>query len=188
LCALRPVGEGASDLFFAIDEAMGEPKVFERFVRNFLRMRLPHATVRRVRRPWHDVMPRTMGAATLLPNLETDVVVETSTRVVVIETKCYRDVLREYHGVRRVHESHLYQLMAYLHNVRANLAGGRQVEGVLLYPKGAEALDEAWDIQGYPVRVCTLDLSCEWQDVAARLLEIGKQGAASPTLESRHGK
>lgn len=176
LCALRPVGAGGSDVFLAVDAAMGEPKVFERFVRGFLRRRLTSATVRRVRRPWHDATPKNSATAGLLPHLETDVVVETGTRVIVIETKCYRDVLREYRGRRRVREAHLYQLMAYLSNVRDTIAAGRQVEGVLLYPEGSEQLDACWDIQGYPVRVCTIDLSRDWREVAARLIEIGEQG------------
>jgi 5-methylcytosine-specific restriction enzyme subunit McrC len=186
LCALRPVGAGGRDLFLAVDAAVGEPKVFERFVRGFLRRRLTSATVRRVRGPWHDAIPRNSGTVGLLPHLETDVVVEMETRVIVIETKCYRDVLREYRGTRRVRESHLYQLMAYLNNVRDTIAAGRQVEGVLLYPEGAEPLDACWEIQGYPVRVCTIDLAQQWSEVATRLIEIGEQGGlAKVPLERR---
>jgi 5-methylcytosine-specific restriction enzyme subunit McrC len=176
IAATVPSGAGVDARFIEAELASPDSRLFERFVRNFLRRHLTDCNVTRYRRPWSDARPCTAAAETLLPTTETDVVLEYIGRKVVIDTKFYRETLREHRGSRRVREAHLYQLIAYLHNERLQSPPNERIEGVLLYPEMETELDVAWIIHGFPLRVRTIDLSASWRTIHEALLAIGREG------------
>ena len=61
-------------------------------------------------------------------------------------------------------------MFAYLANVRRE--PGQAVEGMLLYPTVDRELDLRYTMHGFPVRVATVNLAAEWEEVHARLLAL----------------
>ena len=178
LTDLRPVGPRGQAHFIDVDVDRVIHDVFERFVRNFLRRNLEEFDVRRTRRKWADAYAINEEARGLLPSLETDVVLRNTLRTIVIDTKFYSRTLREHRGVERAREGHLYQMLGYLHNMKRSGEFKGIIEGLLLYPAAQASIDAQWRIHGFPVRLCTLDLSGSWQRVSEDLLDIARKGGA----------
>ena len=91
--------------------------------------------------------------------------------IVIVETKFTANQLQQHHGSESVRSDHLYQLFAYLLNA-AKHAPHRQVEGILLYPRTGRGPDVRCALHGHNVRVTTLNLNQEWQDVEKDLLAL----------------
>ena len=156
---------------FRADEVqMG--RVFEAFVRNFLRREQRAAVSSDVLR-WRGATATALAALPLLPVMRTDTTLTTPARRLVIDTKFYARPLAgsRFEGSRLL-APHLYQLLAYLRNQA--VAPGQRSEGMLLYPasaaSGALALD--YQLEGFRVQVRTLDLDQPWPQIRQALLEL----------------
>src|SRR5207237_3898447 len=110
--------------------------VFEDFVRNFYRVEQNHYHISRDRIAWDlTAEPSSDDAARLLPRMETDVTLRSSTRTLVIEAKYYRETVAQRYGGEALHSHNLYQLFSYLKNLETRVGPDTQAEGMLLYPK-----------------------------------------------------
>ena len=78
--------------------------------------------------------------------------------------------LRPRYDRQRLIAPHLYQLYAYLQNQQPT--PGQALEGILLYPAAAQAVDVRYTLGGHPVRVVTLNLHQPWSGIAADLLGL----------------
>lgn len=157
--------------FRADDVQMG--RVFEAFVRNFLRREQRTAAVSSDMLRWRGATATTPTALPLLPVMRTDTTLTTPTRRLVIDTKFYaRPLAGSRFAETRLLAPHLYQLLAYLRNQSAT--PNQQVEGMLLYPASAASGDLALDYQleGFRVQVRTLDLSLPWPQIRQTLLVL----------------
>jgi hypothetical protein len=45
-------------------------------------------------------------------------------------------------------------------------------EGILLYARSGLGLDEHWTLEGYPLRLFTIDLAQEWHRIRPALLRL----------------
>lgn len=176
LTELQPVGVGGKSLFLAVDVERVIHDVFERFLRSFLSRNQYRFGVSRVRRAWFDTVAENEAASKLLPEFVTDIVLREPRRTIVIDAKFYARTLREHRGIERAREAHLYQLLGYLHNMKRAQIFGDVIEGVLVYPRAEQGLDACWTIHGYPVRLCTVDLSQPWPAVAEEVLSLANRG------------
>lgn len=157
---------------FTADEVqMG--RLFEAFVRNFLRREQRDYAVSADVLRWRGAVATTAAALPLLPVMRTDVTLTDPLRRLVIETKFYREPL----GGSRFAEQkllapHLYQLLAYLRNHSAD--AGQTIEGLLLYPASSASgvLHLDYQLEGYRVRVRTLNLDQPWSRIHQELLGI----------------
>ena len=151
--------------------------LFQRFVRNFYARELRDVTVRGDRLEWNAV-PERPGDEDLLPVMETDITIESKTKIWIIDTKYYAEALHVRHEAPKLISGNLYQLFAYLKNA-AETRGGlyATAEGVLLYPQNGPALDHAYMISQHRMRACTVDLAADWRDIRDRLLGIVGTGA-----------
>lgn len=168
--------------FLRDDRAMA--RLFERFVRNFYRREQDRFRVRSERIEWQGVECLPADRA-FLPVMRTDVSLESPSRKIVIDTKYYGSTLQARFGKETVHSGNLYQLYAYLRNLRLTESPERSVEGVLLYPTVGTSLDLAYVIQGQRLRVATVDLAAEWPSVHETLLKFLRPCPvrASPPLQ-----
>ena len=106
-------------------------KVFENFVRNFFRIEQTQYSVKSERFDWQVVM--TTDSKDLLPQMETDTSLISSTRKIVIETKFVDGPVKAGRSEKETFRSgHLYQLNAYLSNLERR--DGRASDGILLCP------------------------------------------------------
>jgi 5-methylcytosine-specific restriction enzyme subunit McrC len=102
----------------------------------------------------------------------TDVTLTQTGRAIIMDAKYYKDALQTHHNARTVHSANLYQLMAYLRAEAASTARDHRVDGILLYPAGSQSLDLRYEIDGFSVRIYTLDLSQHWSAIEKDLLRL----------------
>lgn len=103
-----------------------------------------------------------------IPIMRTDLVLTGTDRVIIADAKYYADTLAERFGTSTVHSSHLYQLTAYMrHGAQA-----ARMAGLLLYPRTRKSVRIDVKLDGFPVRVATVNLDQGWEDVHRELLEL----------------
>lgn len=148
-------------------------KLFEEFVRNFYKCEQTQFEVEREDISW-DATPLTQNSRGLLPKMQTDISLTASDRKIVIDTKYYKEALQVSHHSHhaKLRASHLYQIHAYLSNLEKRGGVHQHCEGILLYPTVAQELNARYDIKGHRISVRTLDLSQEWPQIKAALLQM----------------
>ena len=152
-------------------------KLFEDFVTEFYRREQREFRVnpggRRIR--WDDGGTADHQRATI-PQMEGDVLLDSTARRIVMDTKYYGEALAGYRGARKLRSDHLYQLLAYLRNREATELGPRH-EGVLLYPMVGERLAIDLRLEGFSIQARSVDLGQPWPGIHREML--GLIGAAN---------
>lgn len=142
--------------------------LFQYFVFNFLRIECPNVSVFRENLQWAAESPSALAIA-LLPQMQTDISLIVGSRKIIIDTKYYTETLSQFYGAQSFHSDNLYQLVSYMKNAAYHW---EKVEGILLYPRVNQDLDEKLKILGMPLRIKTLDLTSPWQQIHAELLSL----------------
>ena len=123
-----------------------------------------------------------------LPRMQTDIVLRSPERTIILDTKFYKDPLDRRYGGERAKAGHLYQIFAYVTNWTAGAeVGGPEPEGWLLYAAVDGGFDYRFELMGRPVRVCSVDLGQEWRGIERGLKGLvgdGKGAGASPNVIS----
>lgn len=156
-------------------------KIFERAVGRFYAHHLRSSDGWSVRTgEWLDwpQQAATLGLAALLPRMQTDIVIERSSRRLVIDTKFTGILTSSARGTDRLRSNYLYQLYAYLRSQADRGGAHAQADGLLLHPALNLHLDEAVTIQGHRIRFATLDLMAPTAVIEARLLQLAKDSVA----------
>ena len=104
----------------------------------------------------------------LVPGMKADLVLESSHRRVIIDTKFYRTVLPG----GKLSSSNLYQLVAYLRNRQATLSDGPHHEGILLYARPGKSVRADVRLEGFRVRARTVDLNRPWREIHQAMLAV----------------
>lgn len=108
-----------------------------------------------------------------IPRMQADLILESSHRRIVLDTKFYRDTLGGRGSAGKLHSNNLYQLLAYLRNREAGDPDeSRRHEGILLYPQVDERLRVDVRLEGFRVQACTVNLNADWRDIHDEMLEI----------------
>ena len=111
------------------------------------------------------------GSMQFLPNMKTDISLESNNQKIIIDTKFYKDSLMTgQYGNRRIQSGNLYQIVSYLENVKYDQ--NKSLEGILLYPTVDESLDLKYDYRGKQVSIKTINLNQNWKDLSTDLLNI----------------
>lgn len=143
--------------------------LFQRFVFNFLRREQSSYVVRSLRLHWRFAgEPEHLSR---LPHMQTDVVLRSPTRTIVIDTKYYREPFAGRFQRKKIRAQHLYQIRTYMRSLEQKF--GERVDGMLLYA----AAEEEFDLHFYEesrrtLRVTSLNLNQPWQGVAQALREL----------------
>jgi 5-methylcytosine-specific restriction enzyme subunit McrC len=99
-----------------------------------------------------------------------------SGQIVILDTKFTAGSLVENQWGKPVYDSsHLYQLYAYLRSQEQLSDAYRSAVGILLYPAVEGQLLESVELQGHRIRIESVDLAAEWQEVERKLLELLEQ-------------
>lgn len=111
-------------------------------------------------------------APAFLPQLCTDITLEHSDRMLIIDAKCYGRILGTHHDKEILSPANLNQIQSYV--MHAAYGTGLDVQGMLLYAltENEDARHESWDEIGHTWHCRTLDLGREFKDIAAQLDEI----------------
>jgi 5-methylcytosine-specific restriction enzyme subunit McrC len=107
-----------------------------------------------------------------LPSMQSDVILKSGERTIIIDTKYYNKTLQSYHERTTYISANLYQIYAYVLNYSKGTSG--DVSGVLLYAKTDEAVtpDEDMVISGNLISLKTLDLNTNFSNISRQLHNI----------------
>lgn len=159
--------------FTASDQQMG--LLFQAFVRNFLQREQDvfHVSGRSV--PW-NIDPADGSDSSWLPQMLVDVMLTSSDRRVVVETKFYATPYQKHYGTRTIISNHLYQILTYVSQLHAT--PGPTPVGVLLYAGAGEQQRLDYRLGRHRVLVRSVDLNRDWGDIHRELIafahELGK--------------
>lgn len=143
--------------------------VFEEFLRNFYAQKQSQfRDVGNSYLTWNATAP-SENDLKLLPRMETDITMRSAERTLIIDAKYYKSALQEHQGAMKARSENLYHLLAYL---RAEWFRSPVItpEGILIYPVGDNAVDSSFTIDGYPIRLFTLNLNQHWKKIEDDLL------------------
>ena len=108
-----------------------------------------------------------------LPTMQPDIVLEGKNRKIILDTKYYKEALKEYHGRKKISSSNLYQMYAYMKNMAANDDSYKECEGILLYPTVDEEFEGAmWELDGHKLHAKMINLNQDWNAIHSDLLSI----------------
>jgi 5-methylcytosine-specific restriction enzyme subunit McrC len=144
--------------------------LFEAFVFNFFRIEQHRFRVSRPHIAWHDAQG-TDTDLQRLPEMKTDVVLESPHRCIILDTKFYSEVLKGRFDSKKVDSGHLYQVFAYVEN-RSASRPGLPHEGMLLYPVVEDAFAFDYRLRGRRITVRSIDLDQPWTAIHADMLRL----------------
>ena len=150
-------------------------KLFEEFAKNFFQRKTSY----RVSAPkinWFDAKG-SGSALEHLPKMQTDIVLQSSERTIIVDTKYYSSPLvTTQWGSEKVRSNHLYQISSYVTNWAANASNDAPApEGWLLYAAVDQDFDFRIEILGRRFRVCSINLSQEWKKIEEDLLSLVRE-------------
>lgn len=147
--------------------------LFEDFVRNFYKREQKIFKVNREDIYW-QVKPRNGSNISLLPKMQTDISLVSTSRKIVMDAKFYGNTLVRNYDIEKFHSAHLYQLYSYLKNLESDLSHdcNSTCEGILLYPTVDTHLDEQFLFGRHVIRLVTIDLNAPWEEIHKNLLGI----------------
>jgi 5-methylcytosine-specific restriction enzyme subunit McrC len=146
-------------------------QLFQDFIFNFYRVEQREFAVKSDNIQW-DAICTDSASSDVLPGMTTDISLRSRRRTVIIDTKFYETSLQTFYGKKMIRSGHLYQIFAYLKNLERNGGNDANAEGILLYPTVTNTLNLRYRIQGHTIRVCTIDLSQQWQAIREDLLRL----------------
>lgn len=143
-------------------------RLFERFVLEYYKKQHPALKACAAQIGWNVIEEAT--DASILPTMQTDILLTNRGRTLIIDTKCYAKILQEQYRKETLRSSHLYQIRTYVDEYdREHM---HNVDGMLLYAKTKE--DDFEDAQithrdGYTLYIRTLDLNTDFKTITNRL-------------------
>src|SRR5581483_3103583 len=141
--------------------------LYESFIRNFYRLHT-HYRVKREDIYWSWIAEDAVAAG-LLPKMQTDISLVSSTRKIIIDCKFTPEATQHHYESETLRSAHLYQLNAYLANLPERDAN---CEAMLLYPTVDKALSASYTSKGHKIRIRTINLNQPWQDIHNDLLAL----------------
>lgn len=156
-------------------------ELFELFIYNFYKKETKNKVYYHKRMNW-----KFLNTNNWLPSMEMDICIEDKEIIYIIDTKFYKKFYSvrtfedESYSSKKLISGNLYQIYTYIQNFETL----KNVNGILLYPKPVsnENFDEIFelDITSNPltneqkkyIRIMTIDLNLEWQEIKANLLSI----------------
>ena len=108
-----------------------------------------------------------------LPGMQTDIVLRSPERTIIVDTKFYRNPVDTRFGGRRVHSANLYQIFAYVANwAEAASSHDPEPEGWLLYAAVDNDFDYRFELVRRRIRACSIDLSRKWREIDTDLRKL----------------
>ena len=155
---------------FILDEVKMR-KLFEIFLKNFFAKQLKTADVRATKNALSSISGVT-GDKSLIPNLNTDVVIDYfSGPKFIIDAKYTAQSTGNYFGKNLLRSSHLFQIFTYVSNFQL-LEPGRPISGLVIYPQIKDELDVKFRYSKAIYRFASVDLSAHWTSIERRLLSL----------------
>lgn len=146
-------------------------RLYEKFILEYYAKECPQVTARASQIPW----ALDDGLGTMLPVMESDIMLTRGNEVLIIDAKYYSHTTQTRYGVYTLHSGNLYQIFTYVKNKDTEFGNQpHKVSGMLLYAATDEALqpDNSYQMSSNKISVKTLDLNREFSEIAAQLNAI----------------
>ena len=156
--------EGQATFYDFREDEREMGRLFEQFVRTFCKRETDY----KVSAPKIDWIGAEESESELrhLPRMQTDIVLRSPERTIIVDTKFYKNPLDRRWGGSRANAGNLYQIFSYVTNWDAGAdVGEPRPEGWLLYAAVEGGFDYRFELMGRPVRVCSVDLGQEWRGI-----------------------
>lgn len=149
-------------------------RLYEKFILEYYRKEFPQLSASASQIPWS----LDDGIGEMLPVMQTDIMLTSGSKVLIIDAKYYSHTTQAQYDVRTLHSGNLYQIFTYVKNKEAEMGGTpHEVSGMLLYARTDEAVQPSntYKMSGNKISVRTLDLNCEFAEIAEQLNSIAKE-------------
>ena len=153
--------EGAATFYDFREDEHKMGLLFQQFVKTFCERETDY----RVSAPKIDWFEAEKSETDLrhLPRMQTDIVLRSPERTIILDTKFYKDPLDRRWGGERVNAANLYQIFSYVTNWTARRSATETgTVGWLLYAAVDQGFDYRFELMGRSVRVFSVDLAQEW--------------------------
>ena len=143
-------------------------RLFEKFILEYYRRHHPETKAKAAQIAWNIVEEAT--DTSVLPIMKTDVFLSIGQRTLIIDTKYYTNIMRQYYGKEKLRTAHLYQINTYV--TQYDKAHQYNVDGMLLYAKTKEDIIDDTQVvlqDGYRLYVRSLDLNNDFDTIKKRL-------------------
>ena len=167
---LQTNSDGSTRLMDFIDEQR-MCRLYEKFILEYYRKEHPEVSARASQIPWQ----LDDGFSDMLPVMQSDITLSQGNRMLIIDAKYYAQNTQTQYDVHTVHSGNLYQIFTYVKNKDSEYGDTpHDVAGMLLYAKTDAQVqpDHVYHMSGNKISVRTLDLNCDFAEIAARLDRI----------------
>ena len=146
-------------------------RLYEKFILNYYKKEHPSINVSASQISWQ----LDDGEDYLLPRMQSDIMLEYSDKVLIIDAKYYSHVTQSYYNTNTIHSGNLYQIFTYVKNKQIE-APNSEVSGMLLYAKTGEEIlpDNTYKMSGNTISVGTLDLNQDFGLIKEQLNDIAE--------------
>lgn len=146
-------------------------RLYEKFILEYYIKECPQVTASASQIKW----ALDDGVGTYLPIMQSDIMLTQGKRILIIDAKYYTHTMQSQYDSNTLRSAHLYQIFTYVKNKEAEFNDEKHmVSGMLLYAKTDEQLqpDGEYMMSGNKLSVKTLNLNCEFTEIANQLNEI----------------
>ncbi len=146
-------------------------RLYEKFILEYFSKEYPVLTVKASQIPW----ALDDGIGTMLPVMQSDITLSYGNKVLIIDAKYYTRTTQVQYDVHTLHSNNLYQIFTYVKNTDVNFGDKpHEVSGMLLYAQTEESIqpDNVYMMSGNRISVKTLNLNCEFSEIANQLNAI----------------
>ena len=165
--------DGSTRLMDFIDEQR-MCRLYEKFILEYYRKEHPEITARASQIPWQ----LDDGFSDMLPIMQSDITLFKGNRTLIIDAKYYAHNTQTQYDVHTLHSGNLYQIFTYVKNKDVEYGDApHEVSGMLLYAKTDEQIqpDHVYHMSGNKISVRTLDLNCDFVEIAYQLNQIAEE-------------
>lgn len=146
-------------------------RLYEKFILEYYATECPQVSATASRISW----ALDDGGGTLLPVMQSDIMLTKNTTVLIIDAKYYAHTTQSRYDVHTLHSGNLYQMFTYVKNKDAEWKDRpHTVSGLILYAATNEAIqpNNSYHMSGNTISVRTLDLYRDFSDISAQLNAI----------------
>lgn len=163
---LQTTADGSVKLMQFLDEQR-MCRLYEKFILEYFRKHYPQT------RPASSQIGWALddGISAMLPTMQSDIMLAYNGKTLIIDAKYYSHTTQNQYNVHTLHSNNLYQIFTYVKNKAVT---GGEVSGMLLYARTDENIqpDNAYMMSGNKISVKTLNLDCDFLEIAAQLDDI----------------
>lgn len=117
----------------------------------------------------------------MLPTMQTNIMLTYGNKTLIIDAKYYEHILQKKYNTNKIHSGNLYQIFTYVKN---KAMSGGEVAGMLLYAGTDEEIqpNNTYMMSGNKISVRTLNLNCDFSEIAGELNGIAEELMSNNTL------